>query len=146
MQDNWIGKSTGATIYFDIIDHDNTLEIYTTRPDTIFGATFIVLAAEHEWISEITTPEQKQKIEEYIEYVKSRSDIQRMAEKSVTGEFTGAYARHPFTGDPLPIYISEYVLIDYGTGAIMAVPADDEGDHYIATQYVIKIINVVEIG
>lgn len=144
MQENWIGKSTGATMYFDIIDHNKSLEIYTTRPDTIFGATFMVLAPEHEWVSEITTSEQKQKIEEYIEYVKSRSDIQRMAEKSVSGEFTGAYARHPFTGEPLPIYISEYVLIDYGTGAIMAVPADDERDHAFATKFDIPIIEVVD--
>jgi len=144
MQENWIGKSTGATMFFEIEGHDKSLEIYTTRPDTIFGATFMVLAPEHDWISEITTPEQKDKINDYIEYVKSRSDIQRMAEKEVSGEFTGAYARHPFTGDPLPIYISEYVLIDYGTGAIMAVPADDERDHAFAVRFGIQIIDVVD--
>src|SRR5690606_20848521 len=125
MQENWIGKSTGATVFFEIFDFDQLLEIYTTRPDTIFGCTFMVLAPEHEFVKDITTPEQRSEVNDYLDYVNSRSEIERMAEKKVSGVFTGAYARHPFSGDKIPVYISEYVLIDYGTGAIMAVPADD---------------------
>ncbi|MBY5958924.1 leucine--tRNA ligase [Membranicola marinus] len=144
MQENWIGKSTGATIYFELIGSDKSLEIYTTRPDTLFGATFMVLAPEHEYVSSLTTAEQNKEVGEYIEYVNSRSDIERMAEKKVTGVFTGSYARHPFSGEKIPVYISEYVLVDYGTGAIMAVPADDERDHAFATKYNIPIIEVVD--
>lgn len=144
MQENWIGKSTGATIYFELIDFDQSLEIYTTRADTIFGATFMVLAPEHEYVLPLTTEGQRKEVEDYIQYVNSRSDIERMAEKKVSGVFTGSYARHPFSGEPIPVYISEYVLIDYGTGAIMAVPSDDERDHAFATKYDIPIVEVVD--
>lgn len=144
MQENWIGKSTGATVYFELIGFDQSLEIYTTRPDTLFGATFMVLAPEHEYVLPLTTDDQKEDVESYVEYVNSRSDIERMAEKKVTGVFTGSYARHPFSGEKIPVYISEYVLVDYGTGAIMAVPSDDERDHAFATKYDIPIIEVVD--
>lgn len=144
MQENWIGKSTGATVFFPLKDHDRSLEIYTTRPDTIFGATFMVLAPEHDLVPALTTAAQSREMEEYLEYVKSKSDVQRMVEKKVTGAFTGSYAVHPFTGDSIPIYISEYVLIDYGTGAIMAVPGDDERDFAFASKFEIPIIEVVD--
>lgn len=144
MQSNWIGRSTGATIYFEIVDHDKPLEIYTTRPDTIFGTTFMVLAPEHDYVLSITTTDRKREVMDYIDYVNSRSDVERMAEKKVTGVFTGAHALHPFTGELVPIYISEYVLVDYGTGAIMAVPSEDERDHAFATKYQIPVIEVVD--
>lgn len=144
MQDNWIGKSMGATIFFEIIGFDQQLEIYTTRPDTIFGATFMVLAPEHEFVNFLTTTEQSMKVTDYLDYVNSRSDVERMAEKKVSGVFTGSFARHPFTDEKIPIYISEYVLVDYGTGAIMAVPADDERDHAFATKYDIPIIEIID--
>lgn len=144
MQTNWIGRSEGATIFFNISDSDKKLEIYTTRPDTIFGATFMVLAPEHAIVKDITSPLQLDKIDEYITYVKSRSEVERMAEKKVTGCFTGAYAIHPFTKTEIPIWISEYVLIDYGTGAIMAVPSDDERDETFAKKFDIPILPVVD--
>ncbi len=144
MQENWIGRSTGAMIFFELMGFDMSLEIYTTRPDTIFGATFMVLAPEHEYVSTLTTDAQKEEVESYIQYVNSRSEVERMAEKKVTGVFTGSFARHPFSGEKIPVYISEYVLVDYGTGAIMAVPADDERDHAFASKYNIPIIEVVD--
>lgn len=144
MQENWIGRSTGATVYFEIIDYDKPLEIYTTRPDTIFGATFMVLAPEHEYVKDITTADQKANVDSYLKYVTSRSEVDRMAGKQMTGTFTGAYARHPFTHAKIPIYIGEYVLADYGTGAIMAVPADDDRDHAFATKYDIPIIEIID--
>jgi leucyl-tRNA synthetase len=115
---------------------------YTTRPDTIFGVDFMVLAPEHELVEQITTPGQKKAVDEYIAYVKSRSERERMAEKKISGVFTGAYAEHPFTGKPIPIWISEYVLAGYGTGAIMAVPAGDERDHKFAQHFQIPITNI----
>ncbi|MCL4111329.1 UNVERIFIED_CONTAM: hypothetical protein GTU68_023182 [Idotea baltica] len=145
MQRNWIGKSHGASMWFDIIETDKKFEIFTTRPDTIFGATFMVLAPEHELVSEITTAEQKAEISEYLKYVNSRSELERVSEvKTVTGAFTGAYAKHPFSGEPVPIYISEYVLASYGTGAIMAVPSDDDRDEAFATKFNIPIIDVID--
>ncbi len=145
MQSNWIGRSTGAQLFFDIEGSDRKIEIYTTRPDTIFGATFMVVAPEHDWLPEITTPEQKTEIEDYLEYVKSRSERERMAEtKEVTGAFTGSYAVNPFNGGKIPIYIGEYVLKDYGTGCIMAVPADDERDRRFAEKYGLPIIEIID--
>ena len=144
MQENWIGRSTGATIFFEIIGYDQPLEIYTTRPDTIFGATFMVLAPEHEYVKAITTDDQKVEVEAYLDYVNSRSEVDRMAGKQVTGAFTGAYVRHPFSGDKIPVYIGEYVLVDYGTGAIMAVPADDERDYAFATKYNLPVIEIID--
>lgn len=118
--------------------------VYTTRPDTIFGATFMVIAPEHSMVSEIVTDEYKTKVTEYIAYCKSKSDIDRQAEKEVSGQFTGAYAIHPFTGKLLPIYIAEYVLMGYGTGAIMAVPAEDERDRKFAEKFGIEIVEIFD--
>ncbi|MCA6438688.1 MAG: leucine--tRNA ligase [Chitinophagaceae bacterium] len=160
MQLNWIGKSYGAEIDFAIFSamadqstinkeenrlkiEDSRLRVYTTRPDTIFGVDFMVVAPEHELISSITTPEQQQAVDEYIAYVKSRSDRERQAEKKITGCFTGAYAINPFNGKHIPIWISEYVLAGYGTGAIMAVPCGDERDHKFATHFDIPITNII---
>lgn len=144
-QRNWIGKSEGATVFFEIDHFSKKLEIFTTRPDTIFGTTFMVLAPEHDFVKHITTAAQKSAVEAYIQYVGARSERERMSEvKEVTGCFTGAYAIHPFTGKPLPIWISEYVLKDYGTGAIMAVPSDDERDLAFARFFQLPVIDVVD--
>jgi leucyl-tRNA synthetase len=144
MQTNWIGKSYGAEIDF-AISHvpAGKLRVYTTRPDTIFGVDFMVVAPEHELIEQITTADQKKAVEDYIAYVKSRSDRERMAEKKISGVFTGAYALNPFDGRQIPIWISEYVLAGYGTGAIMAVPCGDERDHKFANYYKIPITNII---
>lgn len=145
MQTNWIGKSYGAEIDFAIADSANgaKLTVYTTRPDTIFGVDFMVVAPEHELIEKITTADQKQAVDEYIAYVKSRSDRERQAEKKITGCFTGAYALNPFNQRPIPIWISEYVLAGYGTGAIMAVPCGDERDFKFAKHFNITITNII---
>lgn len=155
MQTNWIGKSYGAEIDFKIVSgessgvseqvtaHTSPLTVYTTRPDTIFGVDFMVIAPEHELIESITTPGQKQAVEEYITYVKSRSDRERQAEKKISGCFTGAYAVNPFNGKQIPIWISEYVLAGYGTGAIMGVPCGDERDHKFAKHFNIPITNII---
>jgi leucyl-tRNA synthetase len=133
MQSNWIGRSTGAEIMFRLND-DSGILVYTTRPDTIFGVDFLVLAPEHEIVQQVTTPENRKAVENYIGFVKSRSERERMAEKKISGVFTGAYATRPFDGKQIPIWISEYVLIGYGTGAIMAVPCGDERDHKFASR------------
>lgn len=144
MQTNWIGKSYGAEISFKLKGSpDAQLTVYTTRPDTIFGVDFMVIAPEHELIETITTPEHKQAVEDYITYVKSRSERERMAEKKISGVFTGAYALNPFDGREIPIWISEYVLAGYGTGAIMAVPCGDERDHKFAQHFNIPITNII---
>lgn len=148
MQTNWIGKSGGAQISFKLqaISHKNNslqLEVYTTRPDTIFGVDFMVIAPEHELVEQITTAEQKQAVDDYITYVKSRSERERMAEKKISGVFTGSYAINPFNGREIPVWISEYVLIGYGTGAIMAVPCGDERDHKFAKHFNIPITNII---
>ncbi len=144
-QRNWIGKSEGATAFFPLLGHTGSIEIFTTRPDTIFGCTFMVLAPEHALVEEITSEEQQYAVEEYLEYVKSRSELQRVSEtKTITGAFTGAYATNPITGDSVPIWISEYVLKDYGSGAIMAVPSDDERDQAFANHFGLDIISVVD--
>lgn len=143
-QRNWIGRSEGATIYFEIEGHNRQLEIFTTRPDTIFGATFMVMAPEHPLVDILTTPAQKPAVDDYLAYVKSRSDIERQQEKKVTGVFTGAACIHPFTGKRIPIYLAEYVLSGYGTGAIMAVPSDDERDQRFAEKFDIESIPVVD--
>lgn len=145
MQRNWIGRSEGAQLFFPIAESDQQLEIFTTRPDTIFGATFMVIAPEHALVPSLTTEEQASVIDNYQNYVKSRSEVERMAEaKEVTGAFTGSYAINPFTQDRIPIYIAEYVLKDYGTGAIMAVPSDDERDMRFAKKFGLPIIDVVD--
>ncbi|PQJ11663.1 leucine--tRNA ligase [Flavipsychrobacter stenotrophus] len=142
MQRNWIGKSNGAEVKFDL-GEGLSLMVFTTRPDTIFGVDFMVMAPEHELVDTITTVEQKDAIDEYKKYVKSRSERERMSEvKQVTGCFTGAHVTHPLTGKKLPVWISEYVLAGYGTGAIMAVPSGDDRDHAFATHFKIPITNV----
>lgn len=143
MQSNWIGKSSGAEIDFQIKGHDHKLRVYTTRPDTIFGVDFMVVAPELEWINQVRSVEQTAAVEEYIAYVKSRSERERMAEKKITGCFTGAYAVHPFDGREIPIWISEYVLAGYGTGAIMAVPCGDERDFKFAEHFNIPVTNII---
>lgn len=143
MQTNWIGKSSGAEIDFQIEEHDKKLRVYTTRPDTIFGVDFMVIAPEHELIYEITSKEDLGKLEDYLKWVKSRSEKERMAEKKLSGVFTGAYCLHPFSGARIPIWTSEYVLAGYGTGAIMAVPCGDERDHKFARQFSIPVTNII---
>ena len=146
MQTNWIGKSEGAEIDFAISNQQSAignLKVYTTRPDTIFGVDFMVIAPEHELVEAITTPEQKQAVEEYITYVKSRSERERMAEKKISGVFTGAYAINPVSGTEIPIWISEYVLAGYGTGAIMAVPCGDQRDFAFAKHFNIPVTNII---
>ncbi len=145
IQRNWIGRSEGAEVYFKIADSDKKILIFTTRPDTIYGATFMVLAPEHELVKEIVKPEFKEQVEQYLEYVKRRSERERIAEvNKVTGVFTGAYAINPFTNHQIPIWISEYVLGHYGTGAIMAVPAHDSRDYAFAKHFGLPIIQVIE--
>ena len=143
MQTNWIGKSSGAEIDFVIKGSARQLRVYTTRPDTIFGVDFMVVAPELELINEIKSAAQTQAVDDYIAYVKSRSDVERMQEKKITGCFTGAYAIHPFNGREIPIWISEYVLAGYGTGAIMAVPCGDERDFKFARHFNIPITNII---
>lgn len=143
MQRNWIGKSTGAEVKFAIEGSIETVTVFTTRPDTIFGVDFMVLAPELELVDAITSAGQKAEVEKYKQYVKSRSERERMSEvKQVTGAFTGAYAVHPFTKKQVPIWISEYVLAGYGTGAIMAVPSGDDRDHAFAKHFNIPITNI----
>lgn len=147
MQSNWIGKSSGAEINFAIQTTNpayqkTPLVVYTTRPDTIFGVDFMVVAPEHELLLQIVTDSQKKSVEDYITLVKSRSDRERMAEKKITGVFSGASAIHPFNGKQIPIWISEYVLIGYGTGAIMAVPCGDQRDFLFAKHFAIPITNI----
>jgi leucyl-tRNA synthetase len=147
IQRNWIGRSEGADIFFPIKDHDDKLEIFTTRPDTIFGATYMVLAPEHELVERITTPDRKDAVREYTEMAKNRSDRERMADvKTITGEFTGAYCINPFNQELIPIWVAEYVLAGYGTGAIMAVPAHDQRDYEFAKHFGLPIIEVVSGG
>ena len=148
MQTNWIGRSSGAEIGFEVKGsklsaQSSKLVVYTTRPDTIFGVDFMVVAPELELINEIKSAEQANAVDEYIAYVKSRSDVERMAEKKITGCFTGAYAINPFDGRQIPIWISEYVLAGYGTGAIMAVPCGDERDFKFAKHFNIPVTNII---
>ncbi|MBL0736620.1 leucine--tRNA ligase [Flavobacterium sp. GN10] len=132
-QRNWIGKSVGALVTFNVKNHDEVIEVFTTRPDTIFGVTFMTLAPEHDLVAKITTPEQKAEVEAYIEKTAKRSERERMADvKTISGAFTGAYAEHPFTKEPIPVWIGDYVLAGYGTGAVMAVPCGDERDYAFA--------------
>lgn len=143
MQTNWIGKSSGAEIDFAIKGHSQKLTVYTTRPDTIFGVDFMVIAPELDLVDQIKSAEQTIAVDEYIAYVKSRSERERQAEKKISGVFTGAYAVNPFDGREIPIWISEYVLAGYGTGAIMAVPCGDERDFKFAKHFTIPITNII---
>jgi leucyl-tRNA synthetase len=144
-QRNWIGRSEGAQVFFGIQDSDQKIEVFTTRPDTIFGATFLVLAPEHPFVQYLTTGEQANEVLQYVAYCKSRTERERLAEqKKVSGAFTGSYAYNPFLEKYIPIWISEYVLAGYGTGAIMAVPSDDERDQRFANHFGLDIIGVVD--
>ncbi len=144
MQRNWIGKSTGANVTFKLSGGKGSIEVYTTRPDTLFGATYMVLAPEHPLVETITTPGQREAVEEYVQAASQKSDLERTdLAKEKTGVFTGAYAVNPVNGEEIPVWISDYILISYGTGAIMAVPAHDERDFEFAKQYELPIIQVV---
>ena len=147
MQRNWIGRSEGAEVTFRIDNHDESFTVFTTRPDTLFGATYAVLAPEHALVEKITTSEQKADVEAYLEKVKSKSDLERTdLAKEKTGVFTGAYAINPANGEKMPIWIADYVLVSYGTGSIMAVPAHDERDYEFAKTFGLPIKEVVAGG
>jgi leucyl-tRNA synthetase len=144
MQRNWIGRSEGANVRFPLRDHEGSLEVYTTRPDTLFGATYMVLAPEHPLVDTITTPEQAGQVKEYIRQARLKSDLERTdLAKEKTGVFTGAYAVNPVNDETIPIWISDYILISYGTGAIMAVPAHDQRDFEFARAFDLPVIQVV---
>ena len=161
-QRNWIGKSVGASVTFkviasgtkqsanndchsELVEESHKIEVFTTRPDTIFGASFMTLAPEHELVLQITTPEQKAEVEDYIEATAKRSERDRMADvKTISGAFTGAYAEHPFSKEPIPIWIGDYVLAGYGTGAVMSVPCGDQRDYDFAKHFNIPIPNIFE--
>ena len=143
-QKNWIGRSEGTEVEFTVKDSDKHFTIFTTRADTMFGVTFMVLAPESELVAELTTDEQKEEVEKYLDYVKKRTELERMADRKVTGVFSGSYGVNPFTGEAIPIWISEYVLAGYGTGAIMAVPAHDSRDYAFAKHFNLPIIPLIE--
>ncbi|MCL4131822.1 UNVERIFIED_CONTAM: hypothetical protein GTU68_048054, partial [Idotea baltica] len=146
-QTNWIGRSEGAMVSFAIADNNNLpkIDVFTTRPDTIFGVSFMTLAPEHELVAKITTVAQKEEVEAYIKATAKRSELDRMADvKTISGAFTGAYAEHPFTKEPIPIWIGDYVLASYGTGAVMAVPCGDQRDYDFAKHFNIDIPNIFE--
>ena len=143
-QRNWIGRSEGAEMEFNVADSDKHFTIFTTRADTIFGVTFMVLAPESELVAQLTTPEQKAAVDEYLAYVKKRTERERQMDHSVTGVFSGSYAINPFTGEKIPIWIAEYVLAGYGTGAIMAVPAHDSRDYAFAKHFNLPIVPLIE--
>lgn len=145
-QKNWIGKSEGARIQFTISETNDTFEVFTTRPDTLFGVTFMVLAPEHSLVKKITTATQKNSVEQYIKQTAAKSEIDRKANQDKTGCFTGAHAIHPINGQLIPIWIADYVLTDYGTGAIMAVPGHDVRDFEFAEKFKLPIIRVLEGG
>jgi leucyl-tRNA synthetase len=143
MQRNWIGKSVGATVRFNIENSPKEIEVFTTRPDTLFGVTFLTLAPEHEWVKDLTTSEQKAEVAAYIAQTAQRSERDRMSEVDrISGVFTGAYAHHPITNEKVPIWIGDYVLAGYGTGAVMAVPCGDQRDFDFATHFNIPIKNI----
>ncbi|SHJ32224.1 leucine--tRNA ligase [Aquimarina spongiae] len=144
-QTNWIGRSQGASVVFNVKDHNEVIEVFTTRPDTIYGVSFMTLAPEHELVQKITTADQKQEVEAYIEATAKRSERERMADvKTISGVFTGAYAEHPFTKESIPVWIGDYVLAGYGTGAVMAVPCGDQRDYDFAKHFDITIPNIFD--
>ncbi len=143
-QKNWIGRSEGAEMRFKVADSDIELEIFTTRADTVFGVTFMVLAPESEYVAQLTTDEQRAEVEAYLDQVKRRTERERIADRRVTGVFSGSYAVNPLTGDKIPVWISDYVLAGYGTGAIMAVPAHDSRDYAFARHFNLPIIPLIE--
>jgi len=142
VQRNWIGRSNGVSLNFSIEQHDETIEVFTTRPDTLYGVSFIVLAPEHELVRKITTSQQKNKVEDYIKNVKLKSDVDRQSSQNITGVFTGSYVQHPFTFEKLQVWIADYVLASYGTGAIMAVPCGDQRDWNFANHFNIEFKNI----
>ena len=145
MQKNWIGKSVGANVVFKVDKHDKEFTVFTTRADTLFGATYCVLAPEHPFVKDISTPEQLPLVEEYLSQIQSKSDLERTElNKDKTGVFTGAYAINPVNNKKIPVYIADYVLVTYGTGAIMAVPAHDQRDYEFAKKYQLEIIQVLD--
>ena len=147
IQRNWIGRSQGADVIFDVKDSDIQLKIFTTRPDTIYGVSFMVLAPESDYVRQLTTPDQEKAVAEYLDYVAKRTERERQSEiKTVTGVFTGSYAMNPFTNEAIPVWISEYVLAGYGTGAIMAVPAHDSRDYAFARKFNLPVIPVIDNG
>ena len=143
-QRNWIGRSEGAEMLFPVAGSDEVLEIFTTRADTVFGVTFMVLAPESIYVDKVTTPEQREAVEEYIKSIKHKTERERMIDKKVSGVFTGSYAVNPLTGKQIPIWVSDYVLAGYGTGAIMAVPAHDSRDYAFAKHFDLPIIPLIE--
>ncbi len=146
-QRNWIGKSQGASLFFKVQDQKFDIEVFTTRPDTVFGVSFLAIAPEHDMISSLVTPEHLDEVMDYIEAAKNRSERDRQSDvKRVSGEFTGAYALHPFTGKEVPIWVADYVLGGYGTGAVMGVPAHDSRDHAFAKHFNLPILQVIESG
>jgi len=145
MQRNWIGKSVGASVKFQVEGNDKQIEVFTTRVDTIFGVSYLVLAPEHEWVAELTTPEQKQDIENYIAQTKKKSELDRMADtKTVSGAFTGTYVINPVDGERVQLWIADYVLAGYGTGAVMGVPSGDQRDWLFATHFNLPIIQILD--
>lgn len=147
IQRNWIGRSQGADVTFDVKDSAVKLQIFTTRPDTIYGVSFMVLAPESDYVKQLTTPAQADAVAEYLDYVAKRTERERQSEvKTVTGVFSGSYAINPFTGEAIPVWISEYVLAGYGTGAIMAVPAHDSRDYAFARKFNLPIVPVIDNG
>ena len=145
MQRNWIGRSEGANVTFEIKDSSETFTVFTTRPDTLFGSTYAVLAPEHHLVEKITTDEQRKSVEEYVEKASHKSDLERTElQKDKTGVFTGSYAVNPFSGETMPIFVADYVLVSYGTGAIMAVPGHDERDFEFAEKFDLEIKRVVD--
>ncbi len=143
-QRNWIGRSEGAEMRFAVKDGDETFTIFTTRADTIFGVTFMVLAPESELVARLTKPEQRAEVEAYVEATKKRTERERIADRRVTGVFTGSYALNPFTGEAIPVWVSDYVLAGYGTGAIMAVPAHDSRDYAFARRFGLPVVPLIE--
>jgi len=142
-QTNWIGRSEGAMVRFKLKGYEDHIEVFTTRPDTIFGVSFMTLAPEHELVQKITTKEQENKVKDYVEATSRRSERDRMADvKSISGVFTGAYAEHPFSGEPIPVWIGDYVLAGYGTGAVMAVPCGDQRDYDFAKHFGLPVPNI----
>lgn len=142
IQRNWIGKSVGASVKFDT-ETGKEIEVFTTRVDTIYGVSFLVLAPEHEWVEELTTDEQKDEIKAYLDATKKKSELERMADtKTVSGAFTGSYAIHPLSGEHVPIWIADYVLASYGTGAVMAVPSGDQRDYLFAKHFDLPIVPI----
>ena len=144
IQKNWIGKSKGASVSFKVENSEDRIEVFTTRPDTIFGVNFMVLSPEHELVEKLTTSDKKVDVETYVNKAKLKSERERQADKSVSGVFTGSYAIHPFTGNKVAIWIGEYVIATYGTGAVMAVPCGDQRDWDFATYFGIDIINIFD--